>query len=82
MRLAEDAEAQHGGNSELDWIRRLDTEHANIRAALDWLAQRRPVYGLRLAGALAWFWLARGYLTGGRGWFDRLLTRRGQRRSG
>jgi predicted ATPase len=31
--------------------------------------------GLRLAGALAWYWLLRGRLQEGRGWLDQMLAR-------
>lgn len=34
--------------------------------------------GMRLAGALWWFWYARGYLSEGRHWLDLLLSRDAQ----
>jgi len=43
----------------LTWVRRLDAEHDNLRAALDQLQDRDPFRYLQLAGALGWFWLAR-----------------------
>ncbi|HUG15112.1 MAG TPA: LuxR C-terminal-related transcriptional regulator [Thermomicrobiales bacterium] len=48
------------------WLRRLDAEHANLLAALDWLlAQRDAERGLRLTGALREFWFMRGRLAEG-----------------
>ena len=49
----------------LTWAERLEAEHDNLRAALDFLQQGdRPRY-LRLAGALGWFWLARSHFAEG-----------------
>src|SRR5205823_5714894 len=69
LALAERVEAERDlghPNVELD---RLDAEHDNMRAALEWSlapaddgqAVRAAEMGLRLAGALAWFWGTRGY---------------------
>jgi predicted ATPase len=43
----------------LTWVRKLEEEHDNLRAALDELQDRDPLHYLQLAGALGWFWLAR-----------------------
>ena len=44
----------------------LELEHDNLRAALDLLMTASPDQGLGMAGALGWFWLARGHLVEGR----------------
>ena len=49
----------------LTWVRRLEPEHDNLRAALDHLQDRDPLRYLQLAGALGWFWLARSHFTEG-----------------
>ena len=46
----------------LTWVRRLEPEHDNLRAALDFLREHDRLDFLQLAGALGWFWLARGHL--------------------
>ena len=47
----------------------IEAESANLRAALDWLAEDGDAEGvLRLAGALAIFWHHRGNLEEGRDW--------------
>ena len=54
---------------------RLDAEHANLRAALGWLAETGAEADVaRLAGALAWFWFIRGYLRDGLTWLGRVRT--------
>ena len=40
----------------LTWRWRLEAEHDNLRAALDYLEERDPIRNLQLAGALGWFW--------------------------
>jgi predicted ATPase/class 3 adenylate cyclase len=54
-------EAAYAGrlDSWLTWSRRLDEEHDNLRAALDFLQKDDPVCYLQLAGALGWFWAMR-----------------------
>ena len=49
----------------LTWVRRLEAEHDNLRAALDQLQDRDPFRYLQLAGALGWFWLARSHFAEG-----------------
>ncbi len=68
LRLAEEAEARLDGPEQLEWLGQLETEHDNLRAALEWSqrAATRTEIGLRLAGALAAFWRTRGYLSEGR----------------
>lgn len=54
---------------------RLDAEHGNLRAALRWASESGDVCtGLRLVGALSWFWWMGGYLEEGRRWAEGLLS--------
>jgi predicted ATPase/class 3 adenylate cyclase len=66
--LAEQA-YEHRFDGEAEWSARLDTDHDDLRKALDHLAEYDPDQALALAGALGWFWLPRGLLVEGR---DRL----------
>jgi non-specific serine/threonine protein kinase len=62
------------------WLDRLESEHDNMRAALDWsLAQANAGEGeaLLLCGALARFWWTRGHLSEGRNWCARALASAG-----
>ena len=54
----------------LDWVDRLETDHANLRAALVWLAAHDPITHVRLAGVLGMFWYVHGHLAEGRRWLD------------
>jgi predicted ATPase/DNA-binding SARP family transcriptional activator len=59
------------------WLEILGSELDNLRTALKF-SQTELTYleaGLRLAGNLHWFWLARGQLSEGRDWLDRILAR-------
>lgn len=51
--------------AEAEWSSRLDRDHDDLRAALDWLSKTDPDGALELAGALGWFWFTRGYLLEG-----------------
>jgi predicted ATPase len=76
LALAEQAEPElWGGADQITWNHRLQMEHDNLRAALQWfLAQEDGALGLRLTAALWWFWLARGYLNEGRQWLTKALA--------
>jgi non-specific serine/threonine protein kinase len=64
------------GPSQAFWLKRLEVEHDNLRAALEWsLTGGQLESGMRLAGALWPFWDIYGYQLEGRAWLDRLLSR-------
>ncbi len=63
--LAEQA-YEHRFDAEAAWSARLRTDHDDLRAALDWLAEHDPDRALDLVGALGWFWFSHGHLLEGR----------------
>ena len=72
--LAEEAQPNLRGSPK-EWLDRLELEHDNLRAALDWLdASGETELALRGAAALWRFWSMRGYVREGRRRFERLLT--------
>jgi predicted ATPase/DNA-binding CsgD family transcriptional regulator/DNA-binding XRE family transcriptional regulator len=82
--LAEQADPELRGSNQRAWHLRLEREHDNLRTALRWfLDQARPggsnvaaaqEAGLRMAGALGYFWYVRGYHREGRSWLERMLA--------
>ncbi len=63
--LAEEAYEQRF-EAEAEWSDRLERDHDDLRAALDWLQERDPDAQLRLASALGWFWVSHSHLAEGR----------------
>jgi len=59
--LAERAARRLRGDGQFRWLRRLDAEHANIRAASeDAVRAGDAESALRLVNAMAWYWCLRG----------------------
>jgi non-specific serine/threonine protein kinase len=73
--LAETAAPQLSGAEQRMWLERLEREHDNMRAALDWAtAEPEPEVAARLAYALWRFWQQRGYLNEARARFDAMAA--------
>ncbi len=73
--LAAEAEPHLHGPDQVAWLDRLQLEHGNLRAALDWsLVERDASSALSLAGSLWFFWFVRGYLSEGRRWLEQALA--------
>lgn len=72
LELAERAEPELQGAEQSAWLDRLEVEHDNLRAALDWAASgaHDAEVRARLAAALHRFWSMHGHLTEGRAWLD------------
>jgi predicted ATPase len=68
LALAEQAEASLESGEQLEWMNRMEREHDNLRAALEWskTAEDAGELCLRLAGTLGLFWEVRGYFSEGR----------------
>jgi non-specific serine/threonine protein kinase len=74
--LAERAESEQRTADQTLWLNRLQMEHENLTAALEWglSGSDNAEAGLRLAAALRWFWFARGYPSEGLLWLKRGLA--------
>ncbi len=67
LNIAEESARALTGTEQRHWLERLDSEHDNLLATLQWCAeQRESEPGARLVGALWRFWLMRGHLYEGR----------------
>jgi predicted ATPase len=73
LSLAESARPHLRGSGQQLWLRRLEIEEHNLRAALQWAWESGEVaLGMRLAVALVPFWEVRGHVREGYGWLERL----------
>ncbi|MFC4452300.1 ATP-binding protein [Deinococcus sonorensis] len=77
--LAQEAAPHLHGPEQTDWLARLQTEHDNLEAALEWtFAQAGVQQALELTVALHWFWYVRGHHRSGYGWLRMALERPGE----
>ena len=84
LQLAEEAQPSLQATEQDRWMTRLEQEHENLRAALDWLlAQARggsehsaqqAERVLRFCTALSWFWSIRGYSREGQRFLEHALA--------
>ena len=80
LKFAEEAEPKLRDAEQLIWLDRLEQEHDNLRAALDWSLRNKetatPISqaSLRLAGTLYVFWKRRDHWSEGREWLQRALA--------
>jgi len=75
VELAEAAEPHLYGAGQQTWVTRLEVENDNLRSALAWAIEHARAIGLRLTGALGWFWHLHGHHREGRDWLLRALAR-------
>jgi predicted ATPase/DNA-binding SARP family transcriptional activator len=79
LHLAERAKPEMQGPGQTAWLDRLEEEHDNLRAALDWCLQEPDgaQLGLRLASDLFFLWWIRGYFAEGQRRYAAVLGRTG-----
>jgi len=71
--LAEEAGADEGADRS-EWLKRMDAEQDNFRAALEYLAHSNNAeWGLRLGASMFRYWEVREQLAEGRDWLVKLL---------
>jgi predicted ATPase/DNA-binding XRE family transcriptional regulator len=76
LTFAEHAAPHLQDTEQESWLDRLEAEHDNLRAAMDWCCgvEGMAEVGLRLVEVLWEFWLVRGYISEGRAWIDLVLA--------
>src|SRR6266566_2688221 len=79
LRLSEEAEPELAGPRQAMWLERLEREHDNLRAALQWGLSpgedgHRREMALRLGGALRQFWIVHGHFSEGRNFLEQALV--------
>jgi tetratricopeptide (TPR) repeat protein len=73
--LATQAEAGLTGAAQEHWLKRLEDDLHNMRAALQWSSVRgESATAVQLAGSLWRFWYIRGHLSEGRRWLGQALA--------
>ena len=73
--LAEESEPELRGPDQVEWLDRLEVEHDNLRAAIEWsLGREETEKGLRIAGSLWWFWFVRSYWGEGNEWLEKTTS--------
>lgn len=80
LELSEEAEPEWEGPQQAAWSERLEREHNNVRAAMQWSLERGETghdweLALRLGVALRRFWQVRGYLSEGRTFLEQVLAK-------
>ena len=72
LAFAERAEPGLFGGNQLEWLNRLEAEHGNLRAAIDWSLESGDIAAsLRLSSALYFFWELHGHRREG---YERLMV--------
>jgi predicted ATPase/class 3 adenylate cyclase/Tfp pilus assembly protein PilF len=74
MELAERAEPKLYGHGQIEWLDRMEQEHDNMRAALEWSLNNNVDLGLRIASALIWFWDIHSHAIEGLQQIEKLLA--------
>jgi ATP/maltotriose-dependent transcriptional regulator MalT len=74
--VAEKAEPHLQRAEVVKWSQIVETDNDNMRAALHWSLTSGDAYiGLKLAGAMAFFWRTSGHVNEGTRWYDDLLSK-------
>src|SRR5215203_1469981 len=77
LALAERAGPELRGPRQIPWLKRLDTEQDNVRAAMTWLLEQgESEKAARIGWALWLFWWMHGHFTEGRRWMEEVLAKR------
>ena len=71
------AEAAHDEQfeSQLKWLNKLEQEHDNLNAALNWSEKHSPEEFVRLSGGLAWFWSMHSHISEGKDYLERAMSK-------
>jgi predicted ATPase/class 3 adenylate cyclase len=75
LEIVRTAMPQLRGARQREWLDRLERDHDNVRAAIDWATARpEPALAVRLGTAIWRFWQQRGYLNEGRARLERMAA--------
>jgi predicted ATPase len=74
LKMAEEAYDEQL-ESQLKWLNKLEQEHDNLIAALNWSDKNSPEDYVRLAGALGWFWSMHSHISEGKDYLERAMSK-------
>jgi predicted ATPase/class 3 adenylate cyclase len=74
LKLAQRAEPELYGAGQIEWSQKLEEDHENMRAALEWSFEGNVEAGQQLAAALWWFWDISGRISDGYEWLNKMLA--------
>lgn len=78
-RMAEQAEPELISESQLEWMKLLEAEYPNLRAAMLWSIENAETeLALRLTGALYRYWNRRSYFSEGLTWLEKAIALPGE----
>ncbi len=73
LELAEAAEPHLRTDDSIRWLKQLETEHDNIRAALRWSVNEDPETAARIAASVRHLWTVQGHTREARHWYESIL---------
>jgi predicted ATPase/class 3 adenylate cyclase len=74
LKLAQRAEPELYGRGQIEWMQKLEDEHENMRAALEWSLQADISKGQQLTAVLWWSWDLNGHLSEAYEWLQKMLA--------
>ncbi len=74
LKIAEEAYEEQF-ESQSKWLIKLENEHDNLIAALNWSDEYSPEEFIRLSGSLAWFWRMHSQLQFGNDYLEKALSK-------
>jgi predicted ATPase/transcriptional regulator with XRE-family HTH domain len=73
IKIAEQGDREVRGAAVIEWISRIESEHNNFRAALEWsVSDGDTEAALRLLTSLGWFWQLAGHFSEARNWLEQI----------
>jgi len=77
VRFAEEGDRKIKGAEQVVWFEKLEIEHNNLRAALNWaLENKNREAGLKLSANLVYFWFVHRHIKENLIWFEKFLEQK------
>ena len=73
LSITAEAEPELRSTGSAEWLRRLETEHDNIRAAIGWAVENDLEIAARLSASMRSLWVTHGHIREGKRWLEEIL---------